>query len=216
MKPMRLERTWVFSSFSENASRFSPSNQISPPSTDAPLGRMPMMARMSVDLPQPDSPTTPRMRPRSSSSPTSSSTRATPSSVRIDTFRPRTESSGIMAPHSSRPPDAGIDEVAQPVAQKVEAHDRDQDGEAGEGRIPPGARQVGAAFGDGEAPVGRRRRRAHAQKPQDGGDQDCEAEADGGAHDHRRQGVGQDMQEDDAAGTGADAAQGIDEQRGRE
>ena len=70
-----------------STSRSSPSNQILPRIDRRALGRMPRMARTSVDLPQPDSPTTPRMRPGSSANSTSSSTRAMPSSVRIDSLR---------------------------------------------------------------------------------------------------------------------------------
>ena len=53
-----------------------------------------MTARISVDLPQPDSPTTPRMRPFCRVRLTSSSTWARPSSVRIETFSARTSSNG--------------------------------------------------------------------------------------------------------------------------
>ena len=174
------------------------------------------MARITVDLPQPDSPTTPRMCPGSSAKSIWSRMRATPSSLRIDSLQAAHFEDRVGARagggHRERRR-RGSTQIAQPVAQQVEAEHRDQDGEPGEDRIPPGARQVVAALGDGQPPIRRRRRRAHAEKAEHRRHQDREAHADRRAHDDRRHRVRQDVQKHDARVAGADAAQRVDKQR---
>ena len=184
--------------FSLKTSRFSPSNQISPLSTARALGQdahdgadqRGLAAARFAHHAQDAAALERRARHRRARC-------AMPSSVRIDTLRPRTSSRASSATHRERRR-RGSTRSRSPSPSRLKPMHRDQDGEAREGRVPPGARQVGAALGDGEAPVGRRRRRAHAEEAQHGGDQDGEAQADGGAHDHRRERVGQDVQEDDA------------------
>ena len=67
MKPMRLERTrCVQLRLGEGQQVLALEPDLAAIDRGAACGRMPMMARIRVDLPQPDSPTTPRMRPRSS------------------------------------------------------------------------------------------------------------------------------------------------------
>ena len=55
-----------------------------------------MMVRINVDLPQPDLPTTPRMRPVATDRLTLSRIEAVPSSVRIETLSPLTSKIGII------------------------------------------------------------------------------------------------------------------------
>jgi len=92
-----------------------------------------MMARMSVDLPQPDSPTRPGCDHARAPVDIVEHLCDALVSVRIDTFRPRTESRGIIAP-TYLDAIAGSTRSRKARRQKVEAHDRDQDGRPGRSR----------------------------------------------------------------------------------
>src|SRR6476620_7139288 len=76
---------------------------------------------------------------------------------------------------SSRPPQSGIDKITQPVTQKIEAKNGEQDRKAWEKRVPPALRQILPAFRDHQAPFRRRRCGADAQEAERGGGQDHEA-----------------------------------------
>ena len=168
------------------------------------------MARISVDFPQPDSPATPMISPRLQlkvdvvENARSALVGCAPSRAgRAPTERDR---------RSSRPPQPRIDQIAQPVTEKTEAEHDDKDREAREGRVPPAFRQVLAALGDGEAPVGIGRRRADAEEAEHRQRQDREPHAGRGANDDRRGDIGQDVQGQDAEPACAEALERVDEQ----
>src|SRR5262249_28867136 len=152
----------------------------------APGGRIPRIARASVVLPQPLSPTSPTTSPGPMSRLTPSSTSATPRSVTKSTRSPRTDSSGSLIARRMGPPQPRVQDIAQPVAEQVEAHDGEEDREARRRRIPPRIGQELARLGDGASPFGCGRRRAQAEEAERGGGEDREAHADRGADDDRR------------------------------
>src|SRR5688572_15052699 len=82
-------------------------------------------------------PTSPTTSPGWMSTLIRSSTRATPWSVTKSTARSRTDRSslGMALPG---PPDPGVQDVAEPVAEQVEPHDGQEDGQPRRGRVPPG------------------------------------------------------------------------------
>src|ERR1700675_617334 len=92
-----------------------------------------------------------------------SSTCATPRFVVNSTESSLTESSSDMGIGRRRPDraaraaDARIQHVAEPVAQEIEAHHGEEDGEARRGGIPPGIRQELARLRNRASPFGRRR-----------------------------------------------------------
>src|SRR6185503_4031733 len=154
--------------------------------------RMPRMARASVVLPQPLSPTRPTTSPAPISRLMPSSTWAGPPSVTKSTLSPRTERSSAIAaiPHGPAAAQPRIEDVAQAVAEQVEAHDGEEDGQARRRRVPPRIREELARLGDRPAPLGRRRRRPQPEKSERRGGEDREPHADRGAHDDRRGAVG--------------------------
>src|SRR5262245_2964336 len=104
------------------------------------------MARMIVVLPQPDSPTRPTISPGRIARLMRSSTGAVPFPVRKESENsPISRSAVIISGAAPRP---GIEDVTQPVSDKVEAEHGQKDREAGRQRIPPCLRQMFAAFGD--------------------------------------------------------------------
>src|SRR5436309_13831469 len=69
---------------------------------------------------------------------------------------------------SSRPGSrqAGIENVAQAITEKIDAEDGDEDAEAGKERQPPCGADVNAGVGQHRAPGGNLRRYADAEKAQ--------------------------------------------------
>ena len=204
---MARPRTSRLTTAGSSPRRSRPWKRISPPPMRAtPAGRMPRMARASVVLPQPLSPTSPTTSPAAMSRLIPSSTRATPRSV---------ANSHPQVPHAEqlshrrsawlrRMP--RIEHVAQAVAQQVEAHDGEEDGQARRRRVPPGVGQELARLGDRPAPLRRRRRRAEPEEAERGRGQDGEAHADRGAHDDGRGDVGQHVQGHQPRGEAPSAA----------
>src|SRR5438105_6585096 len=93
----------------------------------------------------------------------------------------------------SRPP-LRIDDVAQAVAEQVEAEHRDHQREPREQRDPPFARHHEAgALRDHDAPLRGRRSHAEANERQAGGVEDGVAHGQRHLHDHDRHDIGQDM-----------------------
>src|SRR5690606_5121045 len=137
----------------------------SPPARRPGNSSKPMTALPIVDLPAPDSPTTPRISPRSSDSVTPSTATRLPRRL-ANSMRIFSMSSNAMARPSAQ---LGVERVAQPVAQQVHRqHQRDQ-GDARENRNPPHAReQVAVADADQRAQRRRGGRHAHAQEGQRG------------------------------------------------
>src|SRR5262245_36868533 len=168
---------------------------MAPPLIRPPGGSTPRTVRASVVLPHPLSPTSPTTSPGAMARLMRSSTCATPWSVANSTDRSLTERrSAIGRPGgpggAARAADARVEHVAQAVAQEVEAHDGQEDGDAGRGGVPPRVGQELARLGDGAAPLRRGRRGTEAEKAEGGGGQDREAHADRGAHDDGRRHVG--------------------------
>ena len=77
-------------------------------------------------LPQPDSPTTPSVSPRSMCRSTPSTARTMPSSVLNQVFRPRMSSSVSATRHALQDA-ARIERVAQPVADEVDGQHGEED-----------------------------------------------------------------------------------------
>src|SRR5262249_52988687 len=193
MNVIARPRTRAFTVAASSRRRSVPLKRTSPPRMRAALaGRMPRIARARVVLPQPLSPTRPTTSPGPTSRLMPSSTCATPPSVTKSTLSPRTDSNSVIAGGAAA--HARIEDVAQPVADQVEAHDRQGDGEPGGRRVPPGLRQELARLGDGPAPFGRGWRRPEPEEAERGGGQDRESHADRRAHDDRRGDVGQHVQ----------------------
>src|SRR3546814_5323258 len=115
-----------------------PSSRISPAAMRPGGSSRPMMAAPVIDLPAPDSPTTPSTSPAEISSETSSTATRVPRRVGNSTRRLRTSSSfGLVM----RLPELGIERIAQPVTQQVDRQHQDGQGAAGEDGDPPFARQ---------------------------------------------------------------------------
>src|ERR671930_551826 len=130
MKVMARPRTRSLTTPGSSRSRSAPLNQTSPPRMRAaPAGSTPRMTRASVVLPQPLSPTRPTTSPRPTSRLMASSTCATPPSVTKSTLSPRTERSSGIA-RGAAAAQAGVEDVAQPVAEQVEGPDGEEDREA--------------------------------------------------------------------------------------
>src|SRR5581483_5335070 len=156
MNVMARPRMRAPASAGGSASKSSPAKSILPPSIAAFGGSTPRMARASVVLPQPDSPTSPMISPRRSDRLTVSSTRATPLSAWNETDKPAMSSNGCASGGTiDAPPDPRVEHIAQPVAKQVEAHHDEQDRDPRRGRVPPGLRQEFAAFRDHAPPIRR-------------------------------------------------------------
>src|SRR5579872_4646884 len=93
-----------------------------------------MRASMVTLLPDPDSPTMPRISRSSSVTLTPSTACMTPEAVGKSTERFLISRSGMGLAL-----EFGIERVAQPVAEEIEGQHRDEDEEPREGHDPPGA-----------------------------------------------------------------------------
>src|SRR5256885_16473271 len=182
MKVMRRPRTSSSIRRRGMASRSSPPKRMVPASCRAFLAKMPRIALASVVLPQPDSPTRPMISPGRIVRLTPSSTLATPDSVAKETRRFST--SRRLSPGNATS-DPWIEDVAQAVAQKIEAHHDEEDGKARGQGGPPGLGQEFPRLGDHASPFRCRRRGAEAEEAERAGSQDGKAHADRGAHDDR-------------------------------
>src|SRR5215472_17751291 len=164
------------------ASKFSPANRMVPPSVRAFFAMVPRIALASVVLPQPDSPTSPMISPGRIVKLTPSSTLATPCSVANETRRFSTSRRLSPGDCTANP---WIEDIAQPIAQEVEAHHYEKDGKSRCQRIPPGLGQEFARFGDHAPPFRRRRWCAETEEAERAGGEDGETHADRRAHDDR-------------------------------
>src|SRR5438132_7015834 len=91
-------------------------------------------------------------------------------------------------------PPLRVDDVAQAVAEQIEAEHRDHQRKPREQRDPPFARDHEArAFRDHDAPLRGRRPPAEADKGKPGGVEDGVAHGQRHLHDHDRHDVGQDV-----------------------
>src|SRR6218665_1616326 len=94
-----------------------------------------MIAAPVIDLPAPDSPTTPRTSPLAMEKLTSLRATSVPRRVSNSTRRFSTER--IVSDMLSSLSQPGIERVAQPIAQEIDGQDQRREREAGEGDDPP-------------------------------------------------------------------------------
>ena len=92
-----------------------------------PSGSRPISASAVIDLPQPDSPTSPASRRASSANVDAAQRLRGAARGREGDAQVATSSSGAASRRSSRPRQLRIEQVAQPVAQQVEAEHRERD-----------------------------------------------------------------------------------------
>src|SRR3989304_4649680 len=78
-----------------------------------------------------------------------------------------------------------VENLTNAVADQVEHQHGNDDGDAGEGAVPPGIEKVGAAGRDQQAPFGRWWLGAQPQEAQRGDSQDHSADIHGGLDGHR-------------------------------
>src|SRR3989338_2356101 len=147
MRPPRMARN----AGSDAVSKSVPSNRTEPASAVR-GGSKRVSASATVDLPDPDSPTSAGIRPVSS-------VKLTPSTARTASPRPwyvterlRTSSNGI----------------ADPLTQQIERQHRDQDGQPGCDGEPPRHPERDASFIQDVAPAWRGRLKAQPQETQGG------------------------------------------------
>src|SRR6478735_1140466 len=104
-------------------SRSTPSSMISPLTWALVLRCSPRIAELETDLPEPDSPTMPRVLPRSRSNESPSAALTMPSTVGKWTFRSRTErklDTGIPSADANARVDDGVQHVDDDVGQNHE------------------------------------------------------------------------------------------------
>src|SRR6186713_575040 len=216
----RRSRIW-----SSSAARTSTPENITQPSAMRPArSRMRITANEVTDLPEPDSPTIASVSPLATSMLMFCTALTMPRRVENSTVRSLMSSSGtgggallrsgsLRSMKASRAP-LRIDDVAQPVAQQIEAEHRDHQREAWKERDPPFARHhEGRAFGDHDAPFGGRRSDAEADERKARGVEDGVAHGQRHLHDHDRHDIRQHMAEQDAEFAVAGEPRGLHEAR---
>src|SRR5690349_4382194 len=175
----------------------SPLNLIELPSTMRPGGSIsPRIEKPVTVLPEPDSPTRPRISPGATSKSTPSTALATPSLVKKWVRRSQTLSVFIAGRSSQIP---RVQHVAQVIAREVDADDGDGQRHAREEADPVAARQQELeAVGDQHAERRLGHRHADAEEGERRLERDRARQGDGGDHDQQRHAVGQHVTEDDA------------------
>src|SRR5262245_22007047 len=143
---MRLPRSVRISS-SLRPTRSRPLNRILPPAIRPGGSTRPRTEKPVTDLPEPDSPTRPRMRPLSTVNETPSTALSVP--ARVSNQVRRSSTARVVLTLLLQ---AGIEDLAQLVADQVDADDRDQQRDAGEEADPVLAREHElVAVGDQQA-----------------------------------------------------------------
>src|SRR4051812_35593255 len=130
--PMRRPRIRRIAS-GRRLSMRSPFSRISPPAMRPGGSISPITAVPVIDLPAPDSPTTPSTSPGAMSKDTPSIAVKRPRRLRNWTLRSRTLRVGSVIPS----PQLRVEGVAQPVAQQVDRQGQDRQGQAREDGDPP-------------------------------------------------------------------------------
>src|SRR4051794_40788327 len=153
-------------------------------------GKRRMIESAVTLLPQPDSPTMPSVSPGETSNDTPSTARVTPSSVKKNVARSRTERRGVI---SHPPREARVEAVAQAVAEEVHGEHHDGERDAGCEDRPGGAGEKQPRLRDHVAPGRDLGRRARAEEGQRRLDQDRGGADIGRLHDQRRNRVRQDV-----------------------
>src|ERR1700754_2521859 len=148
-----------------------------PPNITVPSAILPARSRMRItaydvtDLPEPDSPTMPSVSPFATVMLTCCTALTMPRRVANSTVRSLTSSSGCAVMVLCPP--LRIDDVAQAVAEQVEAEHRDHQRKPRKQRDPPFARYHEArAFRDHDAPFSGRRTHAKPDERQPGSVED--------------------------------------------
>src|ERR671934_1407026 len=191
----------------------------SPVKRTAPWAMRPARSRMRItayevtDFPEPDSPTMPTVSPLATRTSTCSTARTTPRRVENSTVRSATSSSGTVSlttPNSGSP--LRIDDIAQPIAEQVEAEHRDHQRGAGEERDPPLAgHHEGGAFRHHDSPFRRRRAHTEPDEGEPGGVEDGVAHGERHLHHQDGKHVGQDLEGQNAQIAVAREARRLDE-----
>ena len=106
----------------------------------------PMMEKPVTDLPDPDSPTRPRISPRRRARSMPSTARTTPARVSNSVHSPSMRSRSVLTARRTQrsPLQPRVEDVAQLVADQVDGHHRDQQRDAGEDANPTGSRRAGS------------------------------------------------------------------------
>src|SRR5918999_4906818 len=199
---MRAPRT-LRSSSSASPTRSVPSKRIRPPTMRPGGSTSPRIENPVTVFPQPDSPTRPSTSPARTSKLTPSTARTTP--ARVKKWVRRFCTSKVL------PFKARIEDIAQAVADEVDAHDRGEERDARVEADPVLARQhVLEAIGDQQAERGLGERQADAEERERRLERDGVRGLQGADHDHRGDHIGQEMAKDDARGRQGKAMRGLD------
>src|SRR6266850_4806266 len=200
----RRSRIWLSS-----AARTSTPENITEPSAMRPArSRMRITAKDVTDLPEPDSPTIASVSPLATWMSMFFTACTMPRRVENSTVRSLMSSSGIgggallsgtlVSILPSRAP-LRIDDIAQAVAQQVEAEHRDHQREPWKERDPPFARHhEGGPLGHHDAPLGVGRAHAEPDEREARGVEDRVTHGERHLHDHDRHDVAQDLRQQDA------------------
>src|SRR3954468_6750686 len=168
--PMRLPRILRIASAGRLSMRC-PRRRTSPPAMRPGGSIRPITAVPVIDLPAPDSPTTPRISPGAMSNDTSSIAVSVPRRVGNSTLRLRTLRTGTVigaiGEHRLALSQARVQGIAQPVAEQVHRQHECRQRDAGKDRDPPFAGEEILLSGlDQRAERGLRRGKADAEERQ--------------------------------------------------
>src|SRR6266478_1291519 len=150
---------------------------------------------------------------------TSTKNRAGPPTPSVQCSARRTFSSGAIPLRVSRPPGVhshaalhpGIELIAQPVADQVDAEDQQEDGEPRKERKPPAGGDVVTPFVEHGAPARRRRRDAEPEEAQRVFCDDRPGHREGRDDGDRREHIGEDVAPEKIAVGRAEGAGGLHE-----
>src|SRR5688572_6387577 len=187
---MREPRIWR-SCASRICRRSVPSKTMRPPTMRPGGSTRPRIEKPVTVLPQPDSPTRPSTSPGRTLKLTPSTARTTPARVKKWVLRSSTSRTLALKPR--------IQDIAQPVADQVDAHDRREKRDTRVEADPVLARQhVLEAVCDQQAERRLGERQANAEEGKRRLERDRVRGLQRADHDHRRDHVGQQMAEHDA------------------
>src|SRR5216683_751374 len=189
MRPPRSARSRSGGRFSMS----SPSNPTAPPRITAFSGRRRVAAAISVDLPEPLSPTMPTMLPRGTSRLTWRSAETVPRGVRKSTLSLSIERIAAMA--LERLAQLGVEEVAQGLAEEGEAERRDDERQPPADDDPRRVADEIVPLVEEPPPARRRRRHAEAKEAQPGLQRDHHGDVHAGDDEQGADGVGHDVME---------------------
>src|SRR6202167_491940 len=175
-----------------------PARLMDPPTMCPPLGSRFMIDRAVMVLPQPDSPTMPRVSPSSTCKVTPSTACTTPCLSWMWVRRSSISSSAVTWLAFLPLLQPGLERVAERVADEVERDARQDDRDARRVNQPPvvTALDVLEAAGQHRAPVGRRRLDTEAQEAEAGQGQDRVRDRERALHDDRADRVPEHVPDD--------------------